>query len=260
MLVIAENLNTRNKAYMQAVKSLDRKTIESLAKDLAEKGADLINVQCSTDGIGDEKTLPAVADMVQNATGLPLCLDSRNAEALKKALALCKEPPIINHLSADEKNGDEILSLVKSFDANLIIRALRGTVPVTYEAKLLLLEELIERANAADIPNERLFADPSVVHIGGGMGQEHLLNTHECIIALNEMVDPPINTITWISNVSTGLPSALRPHVNSAFLCYLAGAGLDAAMLDVTQAETMKTVYMIRAFRDEIVFTPADIS
>ncbi|HCL81766.1 MAG: hypothetical protein A2077_05495, partial [Nitrospirae bacterium GWC2_46_6] len=190
----------------------------------------------------------------------PLCLDSRNARALEKTLTLCKEPPLINYLSADEKSCDDILDITNRFKASLIIRALKGIVPTTIEAKLLILEELIEKANAADIPNERLFADPSVVHIAGGMGQEHLLNTHECVRALVEMVDPPINTVAWISNVSTGLPKKLKPHVNAGFLCYLAGAGLDAAMVDVTDAEVMKTVYLIRAFRDETVFSPADIS
>lgn len=260
MLVIAENLSIRNKAYVQAVRNLDKNAIALLAKDLAGRGADLINVQCSADGVGDEKTLPVVADIVQNASGLPLCLDSRNTEALKKTLALCKEPPIINYLSADEQNADEFLDLVKESKANLVLRALKSTVPATYEAKLLILEELIEKANAADIPNERLFADPSLIHIGEGMGQENLINSHECIIALNELVDPPINTMVWVSNISSDLKSALKPHVNSALLSYLAGAGLDAAILDVTQTETMKTVYLVRAFRDEVVFSPADLS
>ncbi|HXW69157.1 MAG TPA: dihydropteroate synthase [Dissulfurispiraceae bacterium] len=260
MLVIADNLNIRNKAYMQAVRSLDGNTIESMAKDLTGRGADLINVQCSTDGSGDDKTLPFVAEAVQKGSDLPLCLDSRNAAALKKALAVCTEPPLINYLSGDEENSDEILSLVRDSKANLILRALKGNVPATYEAKLLILEELIEKANSADIPNERLFADPSLIHIAAGMGQENLLNAHECIIALNELVDPPINTIIWLSNVSAGLKPALKPHVNSALLSYLAGAGLDAALLDVTQTETMKTAYMVRAFRDEIIFSPADLS
>ncbi|HEX8948712.1 MAG TPA: dihydropteroate synthase [Dissulfurispiraceae bacterium] len=260
MLVIAENLNVRNKAYVKALKGKDKKAIGTMAKALAGKGADLINVQCSTDGIGDEDILPLVAKAVQEAAELPLCLDSRNAAALKKTVPVCKEPPLVNYLSADEKDVDDILSLVSASGAEIVIRALRGTVPMTYEAKLLILEDLLEKANAADIPNERIFADPSIIHIGRGMGQEHLINTHECIVALNEMVDPPVNTIAWISNVSAGVPRTLKPHVNAAFLCYLAGAGLDAAMMDVTDNEVMKTVYMIRAFRDEVVFTPADIS
>lgn len=259
MLVIAENLNVRNKAYMEALKNRDRKTIEAMARDLAKKGADAVCVQCSLDGSGDEDTLPFAAEAV-GAAGLPVCLDSRNDKALKKTIPLLKEPPIINYLSADEKNADAILDLVKETKSSLVLRALRGTVPSTLEAKLMILEDLIEKANGADIPNDRLYADPSIVHIGRAMGQEHLLNAHECIIVLNEMVDPPINTIVWLSNVTVGLQKPLRSKIASAYLAYLAGAGLNAAFVDVMDAELMKTVYLIKAFRDSVIFSPADIS
>lgn len=259
MLVIAENLNARNAAYMDALKKKDKKVIEAMAKELAKEGADIIMLQCSPDGAGDQDLLPVAVEAAQRA-GLPLCLDTRNDKALAKAVPLCKEPPIVNYLSADEKNADEILDLVRNTKASLVLRALKGTVPMTLEAKLMILEELIEKANEADIPNERLFADPSVVHIGRAMGQEHLMNAHECIIALNEMVDPPINTIVWLSNVTTGLAKKLKPRVASAYLCYLAGAGLNAAFINVLDNEVMKAVYLIKAFRDAVIFSPADIS
>jgi cobalamin-dependent methionine synthase I len=260
MLVIAENLNARNAKFMEAVKKKDRKAIEALAKELAAKGAEVINVQCSSDGSGDEDALPLAAEAVQQATNLPLCLDSRNARALRKAAGLCKEPPVINYLSADEKNADDILSLVRETKASLVLLAQKSTVPTTLEAKLMLLEELIEKANAADIPNERLFADPGVIHIGKGMGQEHILNAHEAVIVLNEMVDPPANTSIWVSNATSGLPKGLKSRVAAAILSYFAGAGLHAAFVDVKDEEVMKTVYLIKAFRDEIVFSPADMA
>ena len=259
MLVIADNLSVRNTAYMKAVKEKDKKTIEAMAKELASLGAEMINVQVSLDGVGDEDALPMATEAAQNGAQLPLCLDSRNVKALRKAVLLCKEPPLINYLSADEKDPDEILSLVRETKSNLVIRALKGTVPTTLEAKLMIIEDLVEKANAADVPNERLFADPSVVHIGKGMGQEHLLNAHESIVVLNEMVDPPINTAVWISNVTAGLPKKLKSTVASAYLSYLAGAGLHAAMINVKDPELMKTVYLVKTFRDEITFAEADI-
>ncbi len=260
MLVIAENLNIRNSEYMGAIRKKDRKTIEAMAKDLASKGADLINVQVSMDGAGDEDALPFSAEAVQHGAGLPLCLDSRNVKALSKAVQLCQEPPIINYLSADEENPGELLALVRETKANLIIRALKGTVPSTLEAKLMILEDLIEKANESDVPNERLFADPSVVHISKGQGQEHLLNAHECVIVLNEMVDPPLNTVIWLSNITSGLPKNLKSTVASSYLYYLAGAGLNAALVNVQDEDVMKAVYLIKAFRDEVIFSPADLA
>ncbi len=259
MLVIADNLSVRNAAYMTAVKKKDKKAIADMARDLASHGADMINVQVSQDGAGDEELLPIATEAVQSAVDLPLCLDSRNIQALKKAVPLCHEPPIINYLSADEKNPDDFFALVRDTKSNLVVRAVKGTVPTTLEAKLMIIEDLIEKANAADIPNERLFADPSVVHIGKGMGQDHLLNAHEAIVVLNEMVDPPINTAVWISNVTTGLPKKVKSAVAANYLSYLAGAGLHAAMINVKDPEIMKAVYLIKTFRDEITFAPADI-
>ena len=259
MLVIADNLSVRNAAYMEAVKKKDRKAIAAMAKELASLGAEMINVQVSGDGVGDEDALPLATDAVQKGAELPLCLDSRNVAALRKAVPLCTEPPLINYLSADEKNPEELLSLVRETKSNLVIRALKGTVPTTLEAKLMIIEDLVEKANAADIPNERLFADPSVVHISKGMGQEHLLNAHESIVVLNEMVDPPLNTAVWISNVTAGLPKKLKSTFASSYLSYLAGAGLHAAMINVKDPELMKTVYLIKTFRDEITFAAGDL-
>jgi cobalamin-dependent methionine synthase I len=260
MLVIADNLNVRNKVYREALKKKDAKAIGAMAKDLAARGADMVNVQVSLDGVGDEVLLPMAAEAAQKGSGLPLCLDSRNVKALKQTVPLCTEPPIINYLSADEKDPGELLTLVRETRSSLVIRALKGTVPATLEAKLMVLEDLIEKANAADIPNERIFADPSVVHIARGNGQEHLLNTHESIVVLNEMVDPPLNTVVWISNVITGLPKNVRSTVASAYLSYLAGAGLSAALVDMNDGELMKAIYLIKAFRDEITFAAGDLA
>ncbi|KAF0143917.1 MAG: 5-methyltetrahydrofolate--homocysteine methyltransferase [Nitrospirae bacterium] len=261
MIVIAENLHTRNKKYMEAVKKKDSKAISRLSKELADAGAEVINVQCSLDGSGDAEALPMVVEAIVKATGLTISLDSRNIEALKKAIPLCNKPPLINYLSATEPSDrKKLLSLVADKKTNLVLRASKNVVPSSLEAKLQILGDLLEEANAADIPNERLFADPSVVHIGKGMGQDHLINSHDCIRALTEMVEPPINTIAWISNVSAGMPGKLQPGMNSVFLSYLAGAGLDAAMVDVLNPEIRKTIYMIKSFRDEVVFSPADIS
>lgn len=261
MIVIAENLNTRNKTYMEAVRKRDLTTISQLSKELSNAGAEVINVQCSLDGNGDAETLPVVAEIVDRATGLPLSLDSRNIEALEKAIPLCNKSPMINFVSATEPvERKELLSLVADKKASLVIRASKGIVPTSIEAKLQIIEELLEEANAADIPNGRLFADPSIVHIGRGTGQTHLVNSHKCILALKEMVEPPINTIAWICNVSTGMPRLLQSRVNSTFLSYLSGAGLDAVMVDVLDPEMKKTIYLIKSFRDEIIFSPADIS
>lgn len=259
MIVIADNLNTRNKEYMEALRSRNKNGISIIVKNLSH--ADMINVQCSLDGSGDEENLPFVVDIVLNETNNDICLDSRDLIALKNSIPLCKKPPLINYISATEpENKEELLELVAGSGASLVLRATKATPPSSLEAKLQIIEELLEMANFADIPNERLFADPSLVHIGRGVGQRHIANSTECIRILKDLIEPPIKTIAWISNVSSGMPIALRKKVEASFLCYFAGAGLDAAMVDVLDENLRKAIYLIKSFRDEIVFSPADIS
>lgn len=261
MIAIADNLNTRNKVYMDAVMRRDKKTIADLIKKLRDSGADMINIQCSLDGVGDEETLPWVTEILWESADCNISLDSRNTHSLEKTVPLCRKPPLINFISGTEpEDKEKMLSLVSGSGASLVIRASSGTIPTSLEAKLQIIEDLIEMANEADIPNERLYADPSIVHIGRGMGQKHLVNSHECIRILNELVEPPIHTIAWISNISTGLPKAVRKPLEATFLSYMAGAGLDAAMVDILDENIRKAIYLIKSFKDEIVFSQADIS
>jgi cobalamin-dependent methionine synthase I len=260
MVAIADNLNTRNGAYSDALVKRDKKALSEIIERIQAAGADMINVQCSLDGTGDEDMLPWVIDILSDQTASSLSLDSRNIRALEKAIPLCKKPPLINFISKTEPEDKEsLLSLVSGSGASLVLRASSGTIPSSLEAKLQIIEELIETANNADIPNERLFADPSIVHISSGMGQKHLVNSHECIRVLKELVEPPVNTIAWISNISPGMPKAVRKPLEAMFLTYLAGAGLDAAMVDVLDEHVRKAIYLIKSFRDEIVFSQADI-
>ena len=261
MIAIADNLNTRNKVYVDAVTRKDKNTVTELIKKLTVAGADIINVQCSLDGSGDENILPWVAGIISEVTDCAVSLDSRNTLALKKAIPLCKKPPIVNFVSKTEPGDQEgLISLVSGSGASLVIRASSGTIPSSLETKLQIIEDLIEIANAADIPNDRIYADPSIVHVGSGMGQKHLVNSRECVMLLKELVEPPLNTISWISNISTGLPRALRKPLEASFLTYMAGAGLDAAMVDIFDEHTRKALYLVKAFRDEIVFSKADIT
>lgn len=261
MIIIAENLNTRNKTYMNAVKKKDKKALKELLKKIEDAGADIINLQCSLDGADDENTLPWVTEVLCNNVDCGISLDSRNVQAITDALQICKRPSLINYLSDNEPDDQEaLLSLISKSDASLVIRASKGTIPTSLEAKLQIIEDLLEIANEADIPNERLFADPSIVHIEGGMGQRNNLNSYECVKVIKDLVQPPLNTIAWISNVSAGLPKTLRKPLEATFLSYMAGAGLDAAIVDVFDKHIKRALYLIKSFRDEIVFSKAEMT
>lgn len=260
MIAVADTLNVRNSLYMEALDVKDKETVLGLVRKIMGAGADIINIQCSLDGAGDENSLPWVTEIVSAETDLLLALDSRNVDALKAAVPYCKKPPVVNFLSETEpEDHSALLSLVAGSGASLVLRASKGVIPNSLEAKLQILEGLIEIANEADIPNSRLYADPSIVHIVGGMGQKNLANSYACIRVLADLVEPPINTIAWVGNISLGIREPLKKSVEASLLLYLAGAGLNAAIVDILDDSVKGALYLIKSFRDEIVFTGADL-
>ncbi|MDH4100151.1 MAG: dihydropteroate synthase [Nitrospirota bacterium] len=259
MLFIAENLNTRNTRFTNALKDFSSGTIQHLASELVDAGANALNIQTSTDGVGDEVALPKVVQAISRTLDVQLVLDSRNVEALARAIPLCTVPPIINYLAAGTESSDAIITLCQRHGCSLILRAMRDDIiPTSLDDRLQAIETLIEKANAAGIVNSRLLADPSIVHMGQGMGQDYVRIYREFVNALGELTDPPVGTIAWISNLSTGLSHDIRPTINATFLAYLMGAGLKAAMVDMLEPEIANTIYLLRVFNNELVFSAAE--
>lgn len=260
MLIIAENLNIRNGRYMSALKDFSDGAIQKLVGELIDAGANALNIQTSSDGTGDEMLLPKVVQAIEQVSNVQLVLDTRNTEALAKAIPLCKIPPIINYLAAGAGDVDGIIALCQRHGCSLVLRAMKDEIiPTSLDDRLQAIETLIEKANAAGISNEYLLADPSIVHMGQGMGQDYVRIYREFVNALGELTDPPVGTIAWISNISTGLPHDLRPSINSTFLAYLMGAGLKAALVDVLDEKIADTVYLLRVFNNETVFSASEI-
>jgi len=57
---------------------------------------------------------------VQDASGLPLCIDSANSEALTAGLAVHKGKPLINSISGDNTRYQNVLPLVKQYNACVV--------------------------------------------------------------------------------------------------------------------------------------------
>jgi cobalamin-dependent methionine synthase I len=247
MKVISQNLGFRNKDFLKAARNGDKATMSVMAEVLKKAGADIINIGLSLDGDGDEKFMEAAVVAVQRA-GLPLSIDSRNPKAQQIAAKVAEVPLIVNYLCAEDsraKEMDEILTVAASGKSDLVLYALRKGTPADADERLQIIESLIEKANAAGIPSERLIVDPVILHLGGGIGQEHAVAVQETLYGIRELVEPPIRTTCWLSNISAGAPKELRTAINNTYLAVLAGLWLWSAYVDVMDKHTMRTVRLI---------------
>jgi len=260
MLVIANNLSYRNRDFVKAANQGDTLTISAMAEVIKKAGADIINVNISLDGDGDDKVLPGAVEAVAKA-GLPIFIDSRNPKAVWDSLDVAGRKPTVNYISAENvvrSAMDDILQAVADRDADVVLYPIRSGTPRDADERLANISELMERANDSGITNDRIIVDPVILHLGGGVGQEQAVHVQSVMLGINELIDPPVRTTCWISNASAGAPKELRPAINSTYLAMLAGLGLWSVFMGAHNREMMRAVRLIRALRNEAVYSPTD--
>ncbi len=256
MEIVAGNLNFRRPALNQAMRDRYAGPIQDLAMQCHKRGADYLNLYLGP--IGDAKDMKFIVGAVQEVCELRLFLDAHSAEVVEAGVKECRRPPIINGVSGDAAIREPLIALAVAYNTELVAVAERDGTPRDADERIEILEEIVETANAAGIPNERIICDPVILHLGGGIGQEHAVAVQEVLRVLPETFTSAVRSICWISNISAGMPAELRPAVNSVYMAMLAGQGLDMAMVNAMDPEIMRTARLIKALKNEELFAVAE--
>jgi cobalamin-dependent methionine synthase I len=248
MFIIGELINCTRKRIRAAAESRDDGYIREVARKQVEAGASMLDVNGGIAG-QEVECMAWLVNIVQETVDLPLCLDSSDPEALKGALPLCKQPPMINSITLEPERFDAVLPLLKEFKAKVVALCM-GTSgpPAGVEDRVANADQLVERLTAEGIPLDGIFVDPCVLPVS--TGPEHGAAVAQ---AIGQIVTrhPGVHTSVGLSNVSFGLP--LRKLLNQTFLVALMAHGLDAAIADPCDRQLMINIAAAEALlgRDE---------
>jgi 5-methyltetrahydrofolate corrinoid/iron sulfur protein methyltransferase len=89
------------------------------------------------------------------------------------------------------------------------------------------------------IPNEDIWVDPIILPVStAGEGQRFAATNLEFIKILEDVL-PGVKSTVGLSNVSNGVPDALRPLLNRTYLVMLGRNGLHSAIADPLDKELM---------------------
>ncbi len=256
MEIVAGNLNFRRPALNQAMRDRHAEPIQDLATQCAKRGADYLNLYFGP--IGDVEDMTFVVSAVQDVCELRLFLDAHDPAVVESGIKECRRPPIVNGISGDPSLREPLIGLVATYNTEMVAVAERHGTPRDADERIEILEEIVDAANAAGITGDRIIVDPVILHLGGGIGQEHAVAVQEVLRVLPDTFAQPVRSICWISNISAGMPDKLRPAVNSVYLAMLAGQGLDMAMVNALDPEIMRTARLIKALKNEELFAVAE--
>lgn len=263
MLIISDNLNMAHSQVAKAVEAHDSGSVRELAHKVTEAGADVIDLDIGMLTSGAEEALVWLVEQVQSVSRLQLSLNSRSAEAMMAAAQSAATKPILNAYSLQSARPADVTSKLIPFVAEneleIVLPAFGASgPPLDADERASRAQELAEAAIAAGVEPEGIFVDPVVVHLGGGNGQQQAVAVLDTMRLMTTIFDPPLKTLAGVEYISQGAPPQLRSALNRTYLAMLAALGLDAAIVDVMDAATMRDIKLIKGLRNESLYSVSD--
>lgn len=228
MIIIGELINASRKQIAPAIENKDTDTIQKIAKDERENGADFIDVNAGVFVGKESDYLKWLVTTVQETVEAPCCIDSPDPKAIETALSVHKGIPMINSISLEKERYEALLPVVSGTECKVVALCMSDKgMPETTDDRVSIADELINNLLKNNVPLDNIYVDPLVqpVSTKDSYGIE-FLNAIEKII--NKF--PGVHTICGLSNISFGLPE--RKFLNQTFMVMAIAKGLDAAIVN----------------------------
>jgi len=240
MIIIGENIHVIAKDVSVAIRERDAKVIQGLAREQNQSGADYIDLNVGPMKKDTEETMKWLVNCVQEATDLPLSVDTMNPVAMEAGLKFCKKRPLINSASGKTDSKAQMLPLAKKYNCDVVVSVMTDKgMPPEIESKIESIMETVSHANELGIPNEDCWVDPIILPVStAGEGQNIAVGNLEFIKILQEVL-PGVKSTVGLSNISNGVPAHLRPILNRTYLVMLGRNGLYSAIADPLDEELM---------------------
>jgi 5-methyltetrahydrofolate--homocysteine methyltransferase len=225
LAVIGERINPTGKKILSAQFQAGEFTQALVyADEQVHAGAHLLDVNVGAPMVKEEEVLPELVQRLTARHGIPLALDSSNAQAIARALTYCPGSPLVNSVSGEVGRMEELGPLCRDWGAPFILLPLRGKkLPVMATERIAILEDLLLQAESLGISRRLLLVDVLALSVSAKAEAGR-----QCLETIRWCVREGLPTVIGLSNVSFGLPA--RELINAAFLAMAAGAGVSSCI------------------------------
>ena len=243
MIIIGEKINGSIPIVAKAIAERDSEFIKERARKQAEAGATYIDCCASVEEDVEVETLKWMIDCIQEATDLPISVDSPSAKVLAEIFPYCKRPGLINSVSMEGDKVDTIFPLIADTKWEVICLLSDDTgIPKCADDRLKVFEKLMAKAKEYGIQPSRMHIDPLIEMLC--TSEDGIAMIEEVITTIREQY-PSIHITAAVSNISFNLP--VRKLINLGFTVLAMKAGLDSAILDPTNRDLLGVIYATEA-------------
>lgn len=229
MIIIGEKINGAIPKTAAAIEARDEGYIAALAKDQEEAGADYLDVCAGTTPDKEYDALSWLLEVVQEASDVPINLDSPDPNMIVKTMSQVGHPGILNSISAE---GDKCAILLPAMESNpawsvMALCSGNAGISETAEQKLEVCQGIMDQIRASGIAQERVFVDPLVLALSAV--ESSCVEFCRSIDMVHDTWSG-VHVAAAVSNISYGMPA--RSLMNSRFLTLALEHGLDAGIVD----------------------------
>ena len=236
-LLVGERTNTNgSRKFKQLLEKEDWHGLTEMAREQEREGVHVLDVcvdYVGRDGVRDMKETIKRYNAVLTK---PIMLDSTEVPVIEAGLKLCSGKAIINSINLEDgrQTLDPKTILAKKYGAALVALTIdekgqADTAEWKFEVAARIYDIVV---NEYKIPPSDLLFDPLVFPVSTGMEQtrKSAIATFEAIRLIKKNL-PGALTHVGLSNCSFGLAPFARQVLNSMYLHYALGYGLDSAIL-----------------------------
>jgi hypothetical protein len=178
------------------------------------------------------KVMQWAAGVLQQASSVPLSIDSSNVDILETGLAACdrsKGKPLVNSVSLERKQAIRAAGAAKA----AVIAAAGGeaAMPTNKEERIANIERLLALLAKEGISAGDIYLDPLVFPVSVDPGNGRLIL--DSVEALRKKYGAAIHFAPGLSNISYGMPN--RKLINQVFTSLCVQRGLDGGIVDPLQ-------------------------
>ncbi|MBU1170591.1 MAG: dihydropteroate synthase [Proteobacteria bacterium] len=245
MICIADNIQITRKVIENALNSYSREPIMEQVRICEQHGADMIDINTGPLTRNPEDKMRFFVETVQEATSLPLMLDTSNPIALKAGLEICRNTVYINGFSLEPHKLETILPLAVTYRAKIVGYLLNpdSSVPLNALERMDRALSLFEECSRRGLDLEQLIIDPVLVPLLWADGSLQAMDVLEVIRSLPDLLGFPVKTIVGLSNLTTGAPDPEKKYLmERTYAAMLGMAGIDMVLMNITRRQTVDTL------------------
>jgi 5-methyltetrahydrofolate--homocysteine methyltransferase len=236
--IVGNKLNSANKKILDRMNKMDREFIRKEAQIQIEAGAEYIEVNALSLLHNETPFLLEIIPMLEKL-GAKLVIVSENAEALKQALLISKNPIIVGAVEYDIEKIDYLIGTIMEKNAKIIalIKDKRNNHSTTPEKSLLIAQKYIDYLLDRGMKRQDILLDPQICSLEENFNSGRVfLDTLE----LFKLDFPQVKTMANVSLLSEGLPK--RHLIASYFVSLAIAKGLDYIVTNVLDENFIESI------------------